>query len=103
MTDGLTPREAFEAQTYQALCASMTATMALWEIHRSLQIENAGGGVDWSEIEGNMWEANEAVGFAQTYTTDEYGVVAQYRRLFDLADDEVTQFPETGDKEAHNS
>ena len=90
MTDEeLTPREAFEAQTYEALCASMSATMALWEMYRKLQIENAGGSVSWEDITDEMWRANEAVGFAHTYVTDEVGVVAQYRRLYDLDETEV--------------
>lgn len=76
-------RDAFEAQVWNALTASMQATSALWQIYSALHTENAGGGVSWDRIEDNVWKANEATGFAHTYVQDDVGVVAQFKTLTD--------------------
>lgn len=81
MVEDLPPREAFENQVYNALGASMRATAALWDVYSDLGIITSGGDPGWENIEEKMWEANEAIGFAQTYVQDDTGVVAQWRRL----------------------
>ena len=73
--------DAFENQVNNAFQESMRTTFALWTIKRALEIEDAGGSVDWELIEDNVWDANEASGFAETYISDEHGVVERFRDI----------------------
>ena len=64
-----------ETQTHNALMSAMRATHALTRLYTQLQCENP----DSDYIEEQIWEANEAIGFAETYVSDDIGVVQQFK------------------------
>lgn len=80
------PRESLESQIDNAINTTISALYSLQRLRRCLEIDAAGGSVDWERAEDHLWDANEAIGFAETHTADDLGVVEQWRRWTDQED-----------------